>query len=154
MGIKIDLVFGAGRQWLDFSEGINWLGFYAGCQNWLDFSVGDRKWREFSVGNPNWLEFSVGVWMTWSLLGWSKLTWFFVSRHQHWHRFRVGIESDLLSVLGSKLSLLCGGSKVTWFYSGDRNWLGFCSGSRNLLCFYERPENDLVLVYGRKLTWF
>ena len=66
---------------------------------------------------------------------------FCVEGHRNRLVFRVGIETDLTSVLGSKLFwLLCGGSQLTWFLCGDPNRLVFCAG----------VKIDLVLCAGRK----
>ena len=85
--------------------------------------------------------------------GGSKLTWFYckdwcwlglcagvenglvsVSTHRNWRYFKVKIEVDLVSVLGSKL---------TWFLCAGRRWLRFNSAI----------EIDSVLQGGSKITW-
>ena len=90
--------------------------------------------------------------MTWFRV-WIEINLVFVSGGIKIDVFRVGIEIDLPSVLGSKL---------TWLCVGDRKWLVFVRGS-NRLGFRMRAENGLfsvwgsiglVLVRGSKLTCF
>ena len=103
---------------------------------------------------------------------WTEINSVFVSRHRNRLDIRVGIEIDLISVMGSKSScFLCGGSSLTWFQFRDRNWLGFSWGWLGLLCewskliwfqcggsksawFQIRHEIDGLLCGWSKLSWF
>ena len=73
---------------------------------------------------------------------------------QNWLVIRVGIEIDLNSVLGSKL---------TWFCVGDIYWLGFSMGTeidlffcgaQNRPCFCVRVENYLFYSKHGNLLGF
>ena len=84
---------------------------------------------------------------------WTEINSVFVSRHRNRLDIRVGIEIDLISVIGSKSSCFsCGGSSLTWFqfryridlvfHEGDlvycvsgRNWSDFSAGDRSWLDF-------------------
>ena len=118
----------------------------------------------FQMRDCNRLSFCMGIENDLVLVSRSKSTRCFVSRHQNWLEFRVGIKISLISVVGrnylifvwgdrislgfvweSKLTWLqCGGLNLTWFQCLDRNWLGFCVG----------VEKYLVLASGWKLSWF
>ena len=98
------------------------------------------------------------------LVSGSNLTWFCVGGHRNWLVSRVGIEADLASVMGSKLTwLLCGGSKLTRFCVWVENDWFSVWGSIDLVfawvveidfLFFMRAENYLLLVWASKLTWF
>lgn len=119
-----------------------------------DLTMVSRKRVHFSVGDRNWYGF---MW-------WSKMTWFgvwidisfvFVSGHMpNWLAFRVRIGIDFTSVLGSKW---------TWFFPGDKNWVGFSCRieidlllcrAQNCLSSWERAENSLWVVWTWKVTDF
>ena len=101
---------------------INWLGCCVGSRIRLDFSLGDRDWLDFSAGIRIDLVLCGGR-KSLGLESGSKLIWF--------------------SCRGaSKLILLCGRPKLTWFQRMNWNWLGF----------FVVVENDLFLVSGSKLT--
>ena len=132
-------------------------------RNWLGSCVGGGNRRAFSVGNRSWLDFGVGSDLTWFYVGvGNDLVWSLdrnaldvgVWGHAKSIIFRVGIEMDSTSALGSKL---------TWFCVGGRNWLRFSAsteidlfwcGGQNWPCFRVRTENYLFLVWALKLTWF
>ena len=93
--------------------------------------MGGRHGLDFSVDDRIQLDFSLRIGMNSVVVWGSKITWFRV-----WIEIslvlcpgaskltcvRVGIESDLTSVLGAKLTWLSrGGSKLTWFWRSDRN---------------------------------
>ena len=87
-----------------------------------------------------------------------------MSRHRNRLDISVGIEIDLISVMGSKLtSFFCGVSKLTLFWG--RGIEMTCLWGRSklilLLCagrlsfgFHVWIEMNLVSVYGPKLTYF
>ena len=73
-----------------------------------------------------------------------------MSGHQNRLDIRVGIEIDLISVMGSKL---------TWFevdvvLALRSNLTSFLCGGQNRLRFWVWAKNYLVLIYGSKVTWF
>ena len=84
----------------------------------------------------------------------------FVSGHRNHFDIRVGIEIDLISMMGSKSTwFLCAGSKLTWLWRGDRNrhvfvrgqnGLFYCVGAENTWCgrryFFVRGSFNLVFV--------
>ena len=77
---------------------------------------------------------AVEKWLVFSV--WIEINTAFVSGHRNRLDIRMGIEIDLISVMGSKLTwFLCGWPKMTWFQ---------CGGS----------ELTLISVMGSKLTWF
>ena len=64
------------------------------------------------MGDRNSIDFSAGVKIDLIFVWVVDMGLFLVWGHKKWHSFRVGIEIDLISVLGSKLYwFLCGGSK-------------------------------------------
>ena len=73
-----------------------------------------------------------------------------MSGHQNRLDIRVGIEIDLISVMGSKL---------TWFevdvvLALRSNLTSFLCGGQDRLRFSFWAENFLVIIYRSKLTWF
>ena len=81
---------------------------------------------------------------------WPKINWFWCERGT-WLRFCVG----------GRNWLNYGGSNLTWFQCRDRNWIGFGGGVKNdlVLVFGSKLsssmgfEIDLFLVRGSELTW-
>ena len=113
--------------------GLNWFGCCVGCQNWLDFSAGDRHWLGFWVAVENEL-----------FLG-SRSIWVFVSGHRNRLDIRVGIEFDLISVIGSKLTrFLCAWRKLLFM---DRNYLVF-HGESNIICFLRAGRKWPIFSVG------
>ena len=108
-----------------------------GSRNRRDFSVGDRSWLAISVGSRVGLVLCGGLkWL--GLESGSNLPWFSCGVMQNRLIFRVGIEIYLTSVLGSKL---------TWCYVGEINWLAF--SGRNV--FVRGSKLTLFLCAGRRL---
>ena len=65
----------------------------------------------------------------------SKLTWSCVG-DRNWLGFSVRTEIEMFFVRGSKLTLFFAcGSKITCYECEHGNWLGFCDGGRNWLDF-------------------
>ena len=144
--------------------------FYCWHQTWLDCCVGGRNRRDLSGDDfisvwgseLTWFCVGVGNDLVWSLDrntlnfrvgGHVKLTWFsldkvnlvFVSGGmQNWLVFRVGIQIDLTSVLGPKW---------TYFFVGDRKWLGF-SVRTEIVMFFVRGSKLTFLCAGRKVLVF
>ena len=116
-----------------------------GGRNWLDFSCRDRHWLDFCSAAENYLCLGSGSGNNSPFLA-------FCVRASSRLGIRVGIEIELISVVGSKLTwLLCGGSKPTWLWCGYRNWLDFCAGCRNWFCFCVWVDNHLFFLCGLKL---
>ena len=100
----------------------------------LVFFCAGRKWLVCNVG-IDWLGF---------LCGWSNLI-----------NFCMPTENRLVVVWASNLtSILCGGSKWTWFQCGGSNSTWFQRWDRNWLGFYVGIEDDLFLVSASKFTEF
>ena len=150
--------------WLDLSVGIKLIWLLCRWSKWTWRQWKDRNWLGYGVAVENYLFL---VWESKStrlvcqdieidsILEWgSKLTWFqwwnltyfvFRTRDRRWLGFIVGIEIDLFSRPGSKLTsfpcagrellglnifikidlvLVCG-ARITCFQCEHRNWRGF-----------------------------
>ena len=172
-GIEIDLIV----EWESKLTWFQWwgrtsLGFYVRNINWLGFSVGieldlilygGQNRLRFCVRAENYFVLIYGSKLTWFLAWGSKLTWFLCAGRK-WLDFSVGIdwlsftrvvEIDLVLVWASNLtSFLRGWSKLTWFQCRGSNLTWFQCRYQNWLGFGVGVENDLVLVFRPKLTWF
>ena len=126
------------------------------------FQCGGSALIRFLFRGRKWLVLSVRI----------EIYWVFVSWHRNRFDIKVGIETDLISVMGSKLTwFLCTASKLTWLKRRDRPWLFFCAGIKIDLGFACGPkitlnisiefclvcivEIEIVLVFvcRRKITW-
>ena len=143
---KLTCFLCAGRKWLVFHMGIDWLRFCVGGWKWLGFCVGGRNWLDFRVRAEN---DSVLVWesrLTLFFCAWSntagflyrgsKLTWF-QCRDGNWIDLCVGVQNDLVSVSGSRL---------TWLLCTGRKWLGFIVGIEIDLFFLCMIKIGLISV--------
>ena len=100
-----------GRKLLSFVSALKW--FLCGWSELTWCQCGRSGFTWFQFRDRNWLGFCVAVGNDLVLVSGSKL---FVSGHQNWFDFRLGIEIALISVLRSKWTwILGGGSKLTWF---------------------------------------
>ena len=128
-----------------------------------EFQCGGSELTWFHCRDQNQLGFVWGAKMAW-LRVCTIINLVFVSGGvQNWFDCRLGVEIDLTSVLESKLTVfLCGGYKLTWFYSDKRNWLVFVRGStltlflcagRKLLVYSASMEIDGGGWWWSKLTW-
>ena len=121
VGIRIDLVLCGGRQWLGSEPGskLTWFSCRGACQIDLFLEwVSKITWLQWCGRNK--LGFVCGSKITWFRV-WIEINLVFVSGAvQNYHAFRVGIEIDLTSLLGSKLSWSPSwGSNLTWFQRSD-----------------------------------
>ena len=142
VGIEIDLRFTVASKLTYFCGGRNWLDFTLGDRNWLDFTVGDRNWLDFTLRDRNWLDFSEGIG--------SHLFFCLGVGNNAVLIFNVWIENDSV--------FMSAASKLTWFESGDRNFVdfsvwceinvSFVGGGRNWHDFCAGIEIDLVFVQG------
>ena len=134
------------------------------------------------MGDRTWFDFSVEIKLIWLLCRWYKLTCYMYAGRRslvfkmsmeiefvfvwvvqidlisvgeigfdlisvkalNWLGFVVGVENDGFGLWIEINLVLVRGSKLACFLCGDRSWLVFSVGSRN----------DVVLVFGSKLTWF
>ena len=94
-------VLGSNLTW--FQCRMKWIRLCVGCRKWLHFSMVDRHWFGFCVAVENDLFLASG----------SKLTVFCVG-HRNLLHIRVGVEIELISVIGSNfLVCICTGTKLT-----------------------------------------
>ena len=95
-----------------------WL--LCGRSKWMWFQCGGSELTWFQCRGQNWLGFVRGSKIT-RFRVWIAISLVFVSGGmQNCHVFRVGMETDLTSVLGSKLTWSqCWGSNLAWFQCRD-----------------------------------
>ena len=118
--------------WIDGSK-LTWFLAWGSKLTW--FLCAGRKWLDFSVG-IDWLSFTRVVEVDLVFVCWTEITWFYLVWASNLTSFLCG---------WSKLTWFqCRGSNLTWFQCRDQDWLGFGVG----------VENDLVLVFRSKWTWF
>ena len=110
---------------------LTWL---CGWSRYIWFWCGGSKITSFQCRDRNCLGFVWGSKITWFIV-WIEINLFFVSGVSKLTRFRVGIEIDLASGLGSKLTCFqCGGSNDSVFV-----WV---------------VEINLFFVCGPQIIWF
>ena len=98
----------------------------------------------FQCRDRNRLGIVCGSKTTW-FKSWSKLTRFLCRGDRNWLFFRAGIEIDVASVLGAKL---------TWLRVWDRNWLDFREGIEINLSFERGSKLTCFFVRGSKMPCF
>ena len=146
-GIELFLFFGVGIKLIRLL--CRWMKlacFQCGGSELTWFQCRDRKRLGFCVTVKNDL-FLVHVF-------YFIFTSVFVSGHRNRLNIWLGIQIDLRRVMGSKFTL---------FHVGDRTWLDFCVGGRNVfdismghwswLHFSVGIGIDLVFVWGSKNAW-
>ena len=141
--IALDFFLCGGQNWSGLCSGRNFLGFPL----WIEIDVVFRTGIEIDLVFecvPKRLVFSVGInWLCFCAGGRNWLGFCMMAENRSVLAWASNLTSSLCGL--SKLTwLCCGGSNSTWFRCRDKNWLGFDVGF----------ENDLVLVFGSKLTWF
>ena len=138
------------RKWHTFRAGIE-IDFVVWVVEIDVISVWESRLTSFQCANKNWRGFVWGSKMTCFRVCIEIYLVFVSGGMQYWLVFTVGMEIDLISAFGSKL---------TWLRVGDISWLGFqvlwpCFvGGQNWSCVCTRTKNYLLLVWPWKLTCF
>ena len=96
-GVKIDFVFVCGPKFLVLMYGSKLTWFLCAGRKWLVFSA-EIDWLGFCMGDRNWLRFLMRAENYFTLVWWSKLTWFFVWVGEIYFTSVWGIELHLVSV--------------------------------------------------------